>query len=437
MRSKSSVIAVGLVSLAVLFQSCTEGYGPNDTTVLLSSIPAEENQDTAYTSTATSDSSTSASVMEVEVSTQPVTAAGARPEVSYLKEIIPPCVPIEGSGIEPCPRQIPLRMEGPHTTIRLPDELRTISEDFNAESRNNPHIVVRGTVMPNTIRCGLYPYIWHNYSSDRQEEDFLKYYCFAEVRINEYIVGTGPPQLTLAIYQVTVIGELAGWGVTEIGGDGDEELARYMNHPLTQLDPLYGGRELILFLHVSYTNAVETWLAPGGYRWFIQRDGDGLRAVSEQIRWARTDEHHRQLDRPLADLVREIKQAAEDRVTINGGRIGSDPSLPLYVDDANKLADFYQTVGAVYEGDGATLLPPPVPGGDEPAQPPAPVGEDQPSGVTVPAPGEETSPTTTDDAGSGNNPMTTTSTTTPASAATSAAPQVNEPAPSGKETPDN
>ena len=433
MRRKSSVIAVGLVSLAVLFQSCTEGYVPTDTTAKLPSTPAEENQDTAYISTAVSDSSTSANTMEVEASTQHATTAAARPAASYLEKIIPPCVPIEGSGLEPCPQQIPLRvMEGTHTTIRLPDELRTISEDFNAESRNNPHIVVRGTVFPNTFRCGMYPFIWHNYASDRQKEDFLKYYCFAEVRINEYIVGTGPPQLTIALYQSTELGELADWGVTEIGGPGGEELARYLNHPLTRLDPLYGGQELILFLEVSYTNSVETWIAPaGGSRWFIQRDGDDLRAVSDRIRWARTDEHHRQLDRQLADLIREIKQAAEERATINGGRIGSDPSLPLYVDDANKLADFYQTVGAVYEGEGATLLPPPVPGGDEPAQPPAPVGEDQPSGVTVPIPGEETSTTTTDDASGGNTPMTTTSTTIPASAATSAAPQVNDPGPSG------
>ena len=348
----------------------------------------------------------------VEAAAWPVAATMARPAVSYLEEIVSPCVPIEGSGLDPCPQQIPPGdIQGPHTSIRLPEELRTISEFFNKKgSKNNPHVVVRGTVLPNTIRCGLYPFIWHNYSADRQREDHLKYYCFAEVRINEYIVGTGPPQLTISLFQGTLIGDLADWEVTEIGGTGGEELARYMNYPLTRLDPVYGGRELILFLHVSYTNAVETWLAPaGGSRWFLQRDGDDIRAVSDRIRWARTDEHHRQLDRPLADLIREIEQAAEDRAAINGGRIGSDPSLPLFVADANELVDFYKTVGAVYEGDGATLLPPPVPGGDDPARPPAPVGGDQPGGASVPASGEGTAAPTAAASG-GRVPMTTTST---------------------------
>ena len=432
MRRKSRIITVGLVLLAVLFYSCTAGYRPTDTTVLLSSSLVEEGQGTAYTSTVISDPSMSAGTVEVEASTLPMTTITTRPAVSYLKESIPPCVPIEGSGLDPCPQQIPPGdIQGPHTSIRLPDELRTISEFFNKKgSTNNPHVVVRGTVLPNTIRCGLYPFIWHNYSADRQREDHLKYYCFAEVRINEYIVGTGPPQLTISLFQGTALGDLTDWGATEIGGTGGEELARYMNYPLTRLDPVYGGRELILFLHVSYTNAVETWLAPaGGSRWFLQRDGDDLRAVSDRIRWARTDEHHRWLDRPLADLIREIEQAAEDRATIDGGRIGSDPSLPLYVSDANKLVDFYKTVGAVYVGDGATLLPPPVPGGDEPARPPAPVGEDLP-GVTVPVPGEEITPPPTDDAAPGGNTLvTTTSTTIPAVTTTTVAPQVEEPAP--------
>ena len=354
---------------------------------------------------------------DVEASAWPVAATMARPAVSYLEDIIPPCVPIEGSGLDPCPRQSTPGIDGPHTTIRLPDKLRTISEDFNSYgSTLNPHIVVRGTVLPNTIRCGMYPFILPNYESPEQQrsyEDHLDYSCFAEVRINEYIVGTGPPQLTIAIFQGTLIGELADWGVTEIGGTGDELLERYMRHPHTRLDPAYGGLELIMFLHVSYTIAVESWLAPSGYVWFLQRDGDDIRAVSGRIRWARTAEHHCQLDRPLADLIREIEQAAEDRAAIDGGRIGSDTSLPLYVSDANKLVDFYKAVGAVYVGDGATLLPPPVPGG-EPARPAGPVGDDQPGGASAPASGEGTAPPTAAAPG-GGVPMTTTSTTVPVS----------------------
>ena len=71
---------------------------------------------------------------------------------------------------------------------------------------------------------------------------------------------------------------------------------------------------------------------------------------------------------PLDDLVREVKQAHENRLVITEGRIGVESFLPMLVTDANKLQDHYGAVGAVYEGEGATVLPPPVPGGDEPAQ---------------------------------------------------------------------
>ena len=76
--------------------------------------------------------------------------------------------------------------------------------------------------------------------------------------------------------------------------------------------------------------------------------------------WARTPEHRQQMNRPLDELIQEIKQAIETRTAQTGGRIGMDPTLPMLITDANNLQDFYQTVGAVYEGDDATVLPPPA-----------------------------------------------------------------------------
>ena len=69
------------------------------------------------------------------------------------------------------------------------------------------------------------------------------------------------------------------------------------------------------------------------------------------------------MDIPLSELEREVRKAAKERDALTGGRIGVDPSLPMLVTDANKLQDFYKAAGAVYEGDRATVLPPPVPGG--------------------------------------------------------------------------
>ena len=143
----------------------------------------------------------------------------------------------------------------------------------------------------------------------------------------------------------------------------------------------YEGSELILMLGMPSTFSVEAWRPQGFYysMWFITREGEELRAVSGAIDLAMTPEHHQQLNRPLNEVVKDLKEAMESRATLTGGRIGLDPTLPLLVSDANKLQDFYRAVGAVYEGEDATLLPPPAPGADEPEQDPTRTDEDQPT----------------------------------------------------------
>jgi len=98
--------------------------------------------------------------------------------------------------------------------------------------------------------------------------------------------------------------------------------------------------------------------------WFLQQTEDGIRAIAENYTRAITDEQRQKLDLPLDEMIEDIKQAALNRAAITGGRIGTDPNLPMYITDANKLRDYYISVGAVYDdSDRATRLPPPVPGG--------------------------------------------------------------------------
>lgn len=352
-------------------------------------------------------------------------------QLLYLEEVIPPCVPVENSMIEPCPVGPPPQVSNVtvHSYNVLPDTLQTFTEYLVRSPAFIPHIVVRVTVLPGTSRCGIYPVVQPNYESDNpQLEEILYYDCFVEVRVNEYIVGTGPPLLTLSIYQDAMIGSIAD---EEVGLN--KELDRAMQNAPSRVASAYDGQELVLFLSVSYTTVVESWVAAnGGDRWFVQRDGDEVRVVSDLIHWARTDEHRRRLDMPLVELVREVKQAAEERMVITGGRIGQNSSLPLLVTDANRLQDFFGAVGAVYEGDGATVLPPPVPGGDEPAQDPTRVGEDPPGATSsVSVPGGGASPPPTDDAS-----PTTAGTTIPASTTTTTAavPQVEDSSPSASTT---
>ena len=62
------------------------------------------------------------------------------------------------------------------------------------------HIVVRGTVRPGTTRCQDYYLKFPNYWDEqyRENEGLIYLYCFMDVRINEYLVGEGPPDLTVS-----------------------------------------------------------------------------------------------------------------------------------------------------------------------------------------------------------------------------------------------
>ena len=61
----------------------------------------------------------------------------------------------------------------------------------------------------------------------------------------------------------------------------------------------------------------------------------------------------------------------------------------MLITDAHHLRDYYTSVGAVYDDtENATVLPPPVPGEDDPTAPTLPVN-DGTTVTIVPVPGED------------------------------------------------
>ena len=368
-------------------------------------------------------------------------SAMARRPVSYLKEVIPPCVPVEGSDLDPCSpvKLLPVSSETlVNASTTKFDTVSSFKDLFLSvlDSISYPnlvsHLVVRGTAKQGTARCAEYPtklfsYENHNYRynyvarNDRDYWDTRYYHCFLDFRINEYVVGKGPPELTISVNTSVLFADERPY--TDITFYESQYLNTIANE----------GKEMIMFLGPVRTVAVESWHIVEHERteWFIQRDGDEVRAVASDIYWiveGYNDHLLSELDMPLSELIPQIKEAAEERTAITGGRIGAHPSLPLLVTDANKLQDYYGAVGAVYEGAGATVLPPPAPGGNEPEQPPTQVGEGQPTVASSPVPGDETSPTTTDDAAPPPS-----STTSPPSVDTTA-PAVDTTAPSTSTT---
>ena len=340
----------------------------------------------------------------------------ARRPVSYLEEVIPPCVSLEGSEQDTCPRITLSRARsstGVTTTLfrELPSrELPTFTDSLMGSISGGlftPHIVVRATIKPDTTRCNVYPLSPFDYDISREDtwwyNGFVNYSCFMEARVNEYMVGEGPPELTVIVYSRALDKSYIEDDYTVSEGDEYEAHLRMSGYP---------GKEVVMMLGPAWTTAVEAWNIQPVYHslWFVQRNGDEVRAVSEDTNDTDNPELLSQMNLSLDELVRKIKEAAEERLVLTGGRIGVDASLPMLITDANKLQNFYQNTGAVYEGENATVLPPPVPGGEEPEQPPTRTGEEQPDTTTIPAPGDETSPTPTDDA---SPPSTTTTMTLP------------------------
>ncbi len=308
-----------------------------------------------------------------------------RPPVSYLEETIPPCTPIEGTEEETCRSGFPLnslrRGQSYHNTEVISVSLNssgevdvnsvslihadyfyesaelypTISQIVAGESRvvSYPQLVIRGTTRPHTTRCEKYP--WRI-----ADAKWVNYKCFVDVRVNEYIIGKGPPDLTIAVYEESIgVEPRENWELLS-----NEWLDDKFNYPAVRTATAYEGREMIILLTIPYLSLVETLQIEGIY--FVVKPKDGPLSVSplhaEGLNLHTL--HHASI---LADLVQQYRDAAENR-----HEPSDDPSSgrrylpPVLIDDANYLQDIYQRGTAVYKAAGDTViddlvLPPPPP----------------------------------------------------------------------------
>ena len=328
--------------------------------------------------------------------------------VTYLEEIIPPCLPTETNVSDPCNSFEPsdvsvLSVMNEASVWPYKEGVPSFVDILLGQGVDalTPHIVIRGVAKPDTTRCDLYPLQLANYrqtSMRRTKESSLHhYFCFLDISVKEYIVGVGPPMLTVAMHREVLL-YVDDWDTEK------DYILNYLEDPQTRTALAYEGKELVLFLSIPSTLAIEAWHVDGFFdTWFVLKGADGeIRAVAQDIKSALTEEQRSQLNLPLSDLITKIKRAAEERNTITAGRIGIAPTLPMLITDANYLQDFYVSVGAVYDdSDDATVLPPPVPGEGDIVPVTVPVDEGEVTvGSSVPVPGEDTTvPSPTDDAG--------------------------------------
>lgn len=318
--------------------------------------------------------------------------------LSYLESEIAPCTLLEESSRDPCVSRAVPRVEDTGAAAVTRDFSRGVPkywelyyDEYSSNfPLNMPHLVIRATFLPNTTRCALYPLKPPNYAKDVNIIKGLHYlYCFVDVRVNDYLLGTGPSELTVVPTYFS------------IGGSDppDDEV----NSRGGRVMRTYEGVEAVLFLTPSVTTAAEAWWV--SELWDVQERSGATHVVSENLQYIRfygdTPENRAKLIVPLADFEESIAKAAVVRAARHEGRTGANPDLPMLVTDANLLRPYFEQVGVAYETD-APAKPPPVPGEEDPEQPPVTTGEeDDGSSGSVPVPGGDEQP---DGGGGGTGP---------------------------------
>ena len=326
------------------------------------------------------------------------------PAPTYLTEEIPPCTPLPGSSVDPCqPRA--RRTDQDHGTSGLslgpvPLHVKDLLAIPTLPVYNN-HIVLRGTYLPGTVRCTSgHPVLDPFYAI--YEYGGLSIHCFADVRVSDYLLGSGPPTLTVIVAATLYI---------SVRGPGDDEedyglpqlesrrlayeraLAEggrfHYDEPLEgRLPPLpisvgllylghrggalwvtgppggIGGKEAVLFIRPSNSISVEAWRVSD--TWNVERrEDDTVVAIHPYIEWHQGRGADRSLlEMELPALAQAVTAAHQERVAEYGGRIGADESLPMLETDANRLRQYFADprVGGY------------APGFPTPTQPPPPCG---------------------------------------------------------------
>ena len=301
----------------------------------------------------------------------------------YLTEEIPPCTPIAGSSVDPC--EPGARIEttvagGIGSSPWVDNEPLTIRQYLDGSSISFiPHVVLRGTYIPDTVRCDSgVPNRVPTYVEPGWFQHSILIQCFADVRVNGYILGTGPSRLSV---MVTFLHYWEGWFAADAAnrGETEEELVDRISWafgvaleegPERAGDGIY-GREVILFVGPGHNHATEMWEV--FETWDVQREDDTVIAVHphrDTWRAASSDDYHTYrsaLEMTLPAFTQAVTAANQARVTEYGGRIAPDDIggraegvvLPMLVDDANELRQFYTDTDAYNHLDGPPAQPPP------------------------------------------------------------------------------
>ena len=322
--------------------------------------------------------------------------ATSAPTPTYLTEEIPPCTPALGSSVDPCEPGTEwalITSSGGQLILVPPSDVGHFLNEVPGTPSSTPHVVLRGTYLPGTVRCTTgHRFRYPSYAD--YSVDYLLVYCFADVRVNAYLLGSGPSSLTVIVERSIYIegGSDDDYGVEQLESRrsayeralSEGGLFKYDDPLRGRLPPGGGplrpgyrrdgpevsgppggisGREGVLFIRPSRNLSVEAWEVV--HLWDVKRREDGtVVAIHPYGRWLTPDEYRSLGEMELPALTQAVTTVHQARIAANGGRIGEDDSLPMLVTDVNQLHQYFSDpkVGAY------------APGAPTPEQPPPPCG---------------------------------------------------------------
>ena len=376
MFSRVVVSAVSLAVSILVFVSCGDGQpvpartSVSSPTPTAASVPAPTATPTPALVPTPSISSPTPTAASVAASISPPTLG-----LSYLTEKIPPCTPVPGSSVDPCdPDAPPFEMGMAQSVPELGDEPLSMREmlDDDPPPAWVTHLALRGTYLPGTVRCTAGdPFSPPSYLQDEfvYTANTLSVKCYIDVRTNSYVLGSGPTTLTILLFRgIYWDGNYAPFTPYVYEDQSEQELIEEdMQRIEGFISDLFVGREHILFLGPPVDLSSEVWRFLG--YWDVQQREDGTviavhpdRDLWRRLRPNEYQTHLSALEMELSAFTQAVTTANQARVTEYAGRIGADTSLPMLVNDANQLRQYYTEVGAY------------APGAPTPVQPPPPCG---------------------------------------------------------------
>ena len=253
---------------------------------------------------------------------------------SYLVATVDPCTPLPESDADPCKRrldlwtgvQTPYNTGHPHKREQGPNAVKTSVTLAYDYSYSIPHVVVRGTVLPGSTRCeGPNTILFGSFFREPEVQESSRDTCFSDLRVNEYIIGSGPSMLTISVGSHHKIFDY-----------GDPNGDRYYEW-VEGIHSVYEGSEWVVALSVPIDFAYAVWRTWTSSWWDVQRRHDGIVVVVDyQARY------HSQLPREengyevtLDEFRETARRLHADYLLANGGRIGDFDGAPRVLNDAN------------------------------------------------------------------------------------------------------